>query len=138
MNASILFSKIVSLGLARSASTAASSRDAYHEQRREIRRVREDRLFLQVVDCDDGDLVGMTLSCDTVDVSANGLKVCSEKAVPVGAILDLWVDDSQRPGKFFLASRVRWSRGDSGTFQLGVELIESTATDIVEWRDRHA
>ena len=63
----------------------------------------------------------------------------------MGALLDLWVDVSSRPGKFFLAGEVRWSRptsevDESGTplWFVGVQLKSGAATDIVDWRDYHA
>lgn len=136
MTASLLFSKIVSLGYAAPRTTRMSNRQERHEQRREFRRQSQDRLFLQVVDCDDENQIGTTLSCDALDVSAGGMKIAAAEPVAIGAVLDLWVDDSQRPGKFFLSSKVRWSRRESGQFQIGVELIDGAATDIVEWRDR--
>ena len=59
--------------------------------------------------------------------------------------MDLWVDVSSRPGKFFLAGEVRWSR-PTGNFDddgqqewfIGVQLKSGAATDIVDWREFHA
>lgn len=111
----------------------------YHEQRREPRRQSNDRLFLQIVQSEEKDLVGRTLSSTLVDASASGLKVASDQHIPVGCIIDLWVDDSAKPGKFFLSSEVRWIREHQpGAFTLGVELLESAATDIQRWRERQA
>ena len=94
---------IVELSTAR----AASSQD----QRLHPRLESDDRLFTQVVlSSDDPDLVGTTLSCTAVNLSVGGIQFRTSAAVPTGSLLDLWVDVSSRPGKFFLAGEVRWNR----------------------------
>ncbi|MBD3649525.1 MAG: PilZ domain-containing protein [Pseudomonadales bacterium] len=105
------------------------------DQRREDRRTSNERLFIQVVDSSDHDLVGTTLSCHALDVSSGGLRVQADRFLPVGCHLDLWVDNSARPGKFFLTSDVRWIRTLEDRFEFGVQLHEGAATDIQEWRE---
>jgi Tfp pilus assembly protein PilZ len=105
----------------------------------------EDRLFTQVVlSADDPDLVGTTLSCVAVNLSVGGIQFRTHTPLPVGSLLDLWVDISTRPGKFFLAGEVRWTRpgpidegGRPGWF-IGVQLKSGAATDIALWREYHA
>lgn len=136
----LLLSKIIDFTIARNRSQlppVESDVVEHHEQRRELRRRSNDRLFLQIVQSEDQDLVGTTISSNTLDASANGLKVASDQYIPVGCIIDLWVDDRVKPGKFFLSSEVRWiSEDQSGSFALGVELLESAATDVQKWRER--
>ena len=109
------------------------------------RLVSDDRLFTQVVlSADEPDLVGTTLSCTAVNLSVGGIQFRTDAPVPTGSLLDLWVDVSSRPGKFFLAGEVRWSRptdtgeSDDGMWFVGVQLKSGAATDIVDWRDFHA
>jgi Tfp pilus assembly protein PilZ len=105
----------------------------------------DDRLFTQVVlAADEPDLVGSTLSCTAVNMSMGGIQFKTASAVPVGTLLDLWVDVSSRPGKFFLAGEVRWSRptgehdeNDQELYFVGVQLKSGAATDILDWRDYH-
>lgn len=105
----------------------------------------DDRLFTQVVlAADNPDLVGLTLSCTAVNMSIGGIQFKTTESVPVGTLLDLWVDVSTRPGKFFLAGEVRWSRPtaeyDENGRELhfvGVQLKSGAATDILHWRDYH-
>ncbi len=105
----------------------------------------DDRLFTQVVlAADEPDLVGTTLSCTAVNMSVGGIQFKTTQAVPVGTLLDLWVDVASRPGKFFLAGEVRWSRptaevDENGTelHFVGVQLKAGAATDILDWRDFH-
>ena len=73
-----------------------------------------------------------------------GLQFRTSAPLPVGALLDLWVDISSRPGKFFLAGEVRWTRpgrpdaDGNATWNIGVQLKSGAATDILHWRDYHA
>lgn len=109
------------------------------ERRRESRYPTEDRVFVQIVDCDESELIGMTLVCQVIDASAHGFRLSSETFVPDGARLDLWLDDSSRHGKFFLTSEVRWvSMAPSGQCDLGLEMLESPASDINAWRQRYS
>lgn len=110
----------------------------FSEQRRETRKACNDRLFVQIVQCRDPDAVGTTLACRAVDSSANGLRVLADRSVPPGSIIDLWVDDSLKPGKFFLTSEVRWrtrALHEDG-FYLGLALQDGAATDVEAWRSR--
>ncbi len=106
----------------------------------------DDRLFTQVVlSADNPDLVGTTLSCNAINLSVGGIQFRTTASVPTGALLDLWVDVCSRPGKFFLAGEVRWSRptgsmnakGQQEWF-VGVQIKSGAATDIIDWRDYHA
>jgi Tfp pilus assembly protein PilZ len=133
-------SNIVELASARSKS--AQTQDKRLHPRLES----DDRLFTQVVlSSENPDLVGTTLSCTAINLSVGGIQFRTNSPVPAGSLLDLWVDVSSRPGKFFLAGEVRWSRR-SGTTNLkgeeewfiGVQLKSGAATDITDWRDYHA
>jgi len=142
MTSSLLLSKINKFTNARNRgrkSRGTSHTNNHHEHRRELRRESNDKVFLQIVQCEEKDLVGTTLSSSALDASANGLKVACNQHIPAGSIIDFWVADSTRPGKFFLSSTVRWVNGDqNGSFKLGVELLDDAATDIHDWRLRQA
>jgi Tfp pilus assembly protein PilZ len=133
-------SNIIEFDAARS--KAASRQD----QRLHPRLESDDRLFTQVVlSADDPEMVGTTLSCTAVNLSVGGVQFRTNEPVPAGSLLDLWVDVSNRPGKFFLAGEVRWSRPTGGSeaqgeqqWFVGVQLKSGAATDIVDWRDYHA
>ncbi len=126
--------------------TARTKALSRQDQRLHPRLESDDRLFTQVVlSADEPDLVGTTLSCTAVNLSVGGIQFRTNEPVPTGALLDLWVDVSNRPGKFFLAGEVRWSRPTDETdtngeqqWFIGVQLKSGAATDIVDWRDYHA
>jgi|TARA_B110000196_G_C20504004_1_gene368082 hypothetical protein len=129
METSLYTSKTVSLAATRGRRVPNKEIDD-DDNRRDIRRASSERLFAQVVQSNDNDLVGTTLSCEAIDISANGLKISADRTLSVGCVLDLWVDDSRKPGKFFLSSDVRWSEKN----EFGVQLHNGSATDIEAWR----
>ena len=98
-----------------------------------------EKLFVQVVLSDTRpELVGRTWSCRTVRVSAAYVEFVCDQAIPVGALVDLWVDLAACPGKFFLSGRVRWNRPSDGNRALiGIELEEGAATDFAAWVELH-
>jgi Tfp pilus assembly protein PilZ len=121
------------------------SRAQRHDKRMHPRLESDDRLFTQVVlSADQPDLVGTTLSCTAVNMSVGGIQFRTHTPLPVGALLDLWVDIASRPGKFFLAGEIRWTRpGEADedgrpVWYVGVQLKSGAATDILDWRDYHA
>ena len=137
MSRAVSVSKVIDIKQARRRHLAqgAKMNDAGSEMRGETRRASYERLFVQVVECADRNLIGMTVSCDSVDVSAGGLRVSSDTHIPEGSQVDLWIDVNAGPGKFFLTSDIRWSTttGDGG-YQFGAKLRDGAATDISEWR----
>ena len=125
---------------------ARARRLSTNDKRMHPRLESDDRLFTQVVlAAEQPELVGSTLSCTAVNMSVGGIQFKTTEPVPIGTLLDLWVDVSTRPGKFFLAGEVRWSRptgeldenGNELHF-IGVQLKSGAATDILDWRDYHS
>jgi hypothetical protein len=144
MSASLLLSKIIDFNDAKQSRRAKRviRMNANGTEKREYRRTRsKDRMFVQVVSCEENpDLVGTTLSCNALDVSVGGIRINAYDHIPVGSRLDLWVDINSRPGKFFLTSDVRWvenTKHTTASYEIGVELQDGTATDIQEWRHIH-
>lgn len=132
-----LASKVIDLTQARRRQFAerAAMNHVGSEMRQETRHSSHERLFVQVVECADENLIGMTVSCDSVDVSGGGLRISSETYIPEGSQVDLWIDVNSGPGKFFLTSDVRWSKPtEEGNYLFGAQLREGAATDISEWR----
>ncbi|MFT6432787.1 MAG: hypothetical protein ACJAVI_000825 [Candidatus Azotimanducaceae bacterium] len=134
---SVLASKVIGItqGRRRHFAGKAVMNHAGREMRQETRHSSHERLFVQVVECDDQKLIGMTVSCDSVDVSVGGLRISSETHIPEGSQVDLWIDVNSGPGKFFLTSDVRWSKTtNDGNYLFGAQLRDGAATDINEWR----
>lgn len=114
-------------------------RRVVRDRRRHLRSESRDRLFAQLVAAQDHpELVGTTLTGIADNVSVGGLQFTTDRDLPIGALLDLWVDIHSRPGKFFLTGEVRWTRdNEDGAWYVGVQLNPGTATDIEEWERYH-
>ncbi|XOV88524.1 MAG: PilZ domain-containing protein [Pseudomonadota bacterium] len=141
MSTSLLMSKVVDIAEARRRREnrqVAARRVQHDENRREYRLQSNETLFVQVVSCANHELLGTTLSCRALDVSASGLRIVAETALPSGCQLDLWIDNATGPGKFFLSSEVRWTKRSGGGYELGVMLNDGSATDIDEWKQLYA
>ena len=136
MTTSLLMSKIIDIGAARRRRERQEDNMNKHdrEKRREFRRNSNNRLFVQIVNSDDPDLVGTTISCATIDISASGLRIRTDSLIPASSQLDIWVDNNAGPGKFFLSSEVKWAKIREDGFEVGVELHDGAATDIDQWR----
>ena len=106
------------------------------EQRTFPRRAVAERLFVQVVACAiEPRLTGITFSASAADMSASGVRARAPRALPVGTLVDLWIDIHGRDGKFFLAGEIRWTDLDEAGHLIGIELRQSAATDIADWRE---
>lgn len=136
---SLLMSKIIDISAARRRRERRREVNGMNrtEKRREFRRSSNDNLFVQIVSAPNSSLVGQTIACLALDVSPNGLRIQSEIPIPDGSRLDLWVDNSNGPGKFFLSSTVRWSTEVGERHEAGLELHGGAATDIELWRQQY-
>jgi hypothetical protein len=106
--------------------------------RSEARMISRESLFIQITQSSEKNLIGKTMACMAVDTSFHGIKFLAKDSIPVGSLIDLWVDDLSRPGKYLLSADVCWSRKAGKDFRvIGVRLKESVATDIQRWKDAH-
>jgi len=106
------------------------------ERRKEERLSARDRAFVQIVQADDPTLVAKTFACEVVEVSPGGIRIRSDVLIADGSKLDLWIDVDSHPGKMFLTCEVQWvSWEDNDEFHVGVQMLDSPATDIARWRE---
>jgi len=134
-------SNIVSLHRERGsdAKQNVSAEPGSEDNRSEIREITGERLFVQITQANDKELIGKTMACKAVDASAHGIKFLADDFIPVGCLLDLWVDDKSRPGKFFLSGDVRWThKAGKISTMVGVRLQDGLATDIETWKGVHS
>jgi hypothetical protein len=108
------------------------------DNRSEIRVVSRESLFVQITQSSEKNLIGKTMAGMAVDTSGHGIKFLAEGFIPDGCLLDLWLDNLSRPGKYLLSGDVCWTR-KAGKFSrvIGVRLQEGLATDIQRWKDVH-
>lgn len=103
--------------------------------RKNSRYARQDRLMAQVtaslhsIDADKA-----THPAKTLDISKRGLRIMGNDSIPVGSMVDLWVEITGLKGKFYLNSEVRWSKLDDRLgYVMGLELCEGLGSDINHW-----
>ncbi|MAA63445.1 MAG: pilus assembly protein PilZ [Alteromonadaceae bacterium] len=78
------------------------------------------------------------LSCYTTDLSATGVRLISKLKLPLGALLPVTIelargDSSER---FPLMMEVVWCRAQgSASWNVGLKILESDDTALVEWLD---
>ena len=74
--------------------------------------------------------------CSSADLSSHGLRVSTDRALPVGAILTLGVELKKTSETLFLAGEVRWCEHDSsGRYQIGFQVLQAEDSDHERWQD---
>ncbi len=76
------------------------------------------------------------ITCNTVDVSRNGLQVILSEELTVGAILQIGVDLPNAPGTLYLAGEVRWCLPSNDALHpwlAGFQILNAEDTDIKTW-----
>jgi hypothetical protein len=107
------------------------------DRRQHTRQPRDERVVVQIVSSTRDTLPpGTVVRCSTKDVSAQGLRIQLDQKVPEGFKLELWVEVSNHPTKFFLSGEVKWCQAldDSKRFLVGVELTEGETEDFKLWQ----
>lgn len=105
------------------------------ERRTNRRRSRDERLLVQIVSAVGApELAGATLPSRTCDVSASGLGLWLGQPLTPGVRIELWVNVSGMPGKFFLCGEVRWSRAVAPDYLHGIELMPVPGDDLGRWK----
>ena len=59
------------------------------DNRSEIREISGERLFVQITQSSEKELIGKTMACRAIDASAHGIKFLADDFIPVGCLLDL-------------------------------------------------
>lgn len=106
-----------------------------NDQRQEFRLTVRIRVAIEV-EAADGDSDGRELTCNSGDISANGLRVNSAEPLPEGAILPLTIELG--PEWYQLIGEVRWcfpATEQGSGYIAGFALYESDQTSILEWKE---
>ncbi len=107
------------------------------DRRQHSRQTRDERVVVQIVSSTRDTLPpGTVVRCSTKDVSANGLRIQVDQSVQEGFLVELWVEVSNHPTKFYLAGEVKWCQElDEGKrYLVGVELKETDTEDFKQWQ----
>ena len=107
------------------------------DRRKHSRQSRDERVVVQIVSSTRDTLPpGTVVRCSTKDVSAQGLRIQLDQKVPEGFLVELWVEISNHPNKFYLAGEVKWCQElDEGKrYLVGVQLSEGKTEDLDLWQ----
>ena len=95
-------------------------------------------IFIEMVSSSDpANGQGRIVICNSRDISTSGLCVCVDDAIELGSILQLGVEITEISHTMYLVGQVMHCTaidGEQGRFEVGFELIDSSGTDIEDWR----
>jgi len=85
---------------------------------------------------DSDDLGPSVKASETMDISANGLQVRVQEPLRVGAIIQICIIREKTGERYELIAEIRWQKRLPGTvgYMVGLALLESDETSIVEWK----
>jgi Tfp pilus assembly protein PilZ len=107
------------------------------DRRKSNRQPRDERVVVQIVSSTRDTLPpGTVVRCSTKDVSPEGLRIQLDQQVPEGFELELWVEISNHPSKFYLAGEVKWCQElEAGKrYLVGVSLAHGKTEDLEQWQ----
>jgi hypothetical protein len=76
------------------------------------------------------------LICNSVEISANGLRVCVDEELETGAILQLGIELPEMEQPLYVVGEVRWcssAREPDRGYYAGFKLLDSDGTDYDIW-----
>ncbi|MGP4843174.1 PilZ domain-containing protein [Marinobacter sp. 1Y8] len=117
-----------------------ASLDADHDQRSEFRLSARAvaHIELESPEPDLAEARPDILSCYTTDLSATGVRLISKLELPLGALLPVTMELARVDGseRFPLMMEVVWCRAQgSASWHVGLKILESDDTAVVEWLD---
>lgn len=77
------------------------------------------------------------LVSQSLNISANGLRVIADRPVEGNCILRCCIRHTQTDRQFLLVGEVKWCMpyNDEGDSLIGLSLFESEGTDIMQWKE---
>jgi hypothetical protein len=103
------------------------------EQRQEYRLPRKLTLFIELGDGTSEKSI--LVASQSLDISANGLRVITDQELPEGSILRSCIHAGD--ARFVLVTEVKWCSEwqHPGEYLVGLALFESEDTDIQQWKE---
>jgi len=103
------------------------------EQRQEYRLPLALTVFIELGDNESEAQV--LVASQSLDISANGLRVITDRELPEGSILRSGVHTDQK--RYVLVTEVKWCSAwkNPGEYLVGLALFESEDTDIQAWKE---
>jgi Tfp pilus assembly protein PilZ len=112
--------------------------NSHQDKRQETRLHSQETVFIELTSAEPGEETpGDIVISNSVDLSANGLRVTIDRDLALGSILRACVQFRDSPQRFLLVTEVKWCRPheQAGEFIAGLSLFESEGTDIQTWKE---
>lgn len=107
------------------------------EQRKEYRLSASEAVYIEL-EAPQNDADSRILLSRSTDLSANGLQVELDRALPVGNIYPLCIQLYSPTLRYVLTGEVKWCRPNKDRYLLGIALFDSDDTAIVGWKEEIA
>ena len=109
------------------------------EQRSEQRVGSDVRFFVHVHESSaEPDMVGMSLECEAVDMSAHGMQFSTNSELSAGALLNITIGIGDPFAMYLLRAEIRWVRPKADIYYMGIMLQEAEDTNLSRWLDNFA
>ena len=104
------------------------------DKRAEARVEHNVRFFVHVHEAkNEPDMVGVSLECEAIGVSAHGMQFSTKVELSAGAIINITIGVGDPFAMYALRGEVRWVRSDDDKFLMGVLLQYTDDTDLDSW-----
>jgi hypothetical protein len=105
------------------------------DQRQEYRLETQLTVFLELGD--EPDTEPSIVVSRSLDISANGLRIITDRELPAGSIVRTCVQTPDMQQRFVLITEIKWSQPwqNPGEFLIGLAIFESEDSNIVEWKE---
>ena len=93
-------------------------------------------VFIELTAADNNSPSSIVIS-HSLDISTNGLRVITDRELPIGSIFQSCIQCNTSMNQFKLASEVKWSRPflDQGEYFIGLAFSNTKDADIQAWRE---
>ncbi len=92
------------------------------------------KFVAQVHECDDDpDLVGESITCESIDFSISGLRLRTDQALVPNTLLNITLSVGDAVPRYLLRGEIRWTEIIDNDCHMGVSFIEEKGTDLDSW-----
>jgi len=106
-------------------------------QRSETRVIRETTFYVEIYSGEAGDIDRTkVIICNSLDISAGGIQLQMDRALPVGSILRLCADIERSENVLYLVGEVKWIKAQDDIYNLGFELYDAEDSDLGDWKSQ--
>lgn len=107
------------------------------DRRSEQRLQRSEPVTINVTASDDAELVGTSFQCTTTDISSIGMRLKTERNLPLMTAVEICVGIHGMQCKYFLKGQVIYSSAaeQDGWFYQGIKLDDKPTADMLSWSE---